>query len=611
MADLGALRLQEMLKAAYAQPAADAHAPVDAKDDAEVNALLSRRIVLGNRALYGQAIAATIALNILALAVPLFTMNVYDRVLPNNAQTTLIALAAGSAIAALFEIALKTLRASLIDVASRRADLVLSMRVFSRVLGAKLAPRAQSVGVQANTLREIETIRDFNTSVTLTALGDLPFGLLFLTMIAIIGGPLVIVPLIVIPIVLALVIVLQIPLLRMHDISFRHMAQKSAVLVETLTGLETLKGIGAEGWAASKWEKAVADQLRMSTAMRFLAGLGMNVVALGTSVATIAMIVLGVTLVGDRVITAGAVMGAMMLLGRAMGPVAQVAALLGKLHSVKLSKQALAGVMLAPQERAAHAIMLAPPTLKGGIAFEDVTFGYDPGSAPALQSVSFNIKPGERVGILGTIGSGKSTLLKLATKLHEPQTGRVLIDGLGLAGLDPAVLRARLGLLGQNSILFKGTVRENMQMHRPGASDADLIDAAEAAGAFAWIGRLPKGFDTPLGERGAGLSGGQQRSLALARALLGSPRMLLLDEPTSEMDGRSEQLVIERLSAALGDRTLLLVTHKYPMLALIDRLIVIDGGRIHHDGPKAAVLAALAGRSEKANAVPRKAGAAA
>lgn len=559
--------------------------------------LLSPQVVIANRGLYAQAIVATFALNVIALAVPLFTMNVYDRVLPNNAQSTLWALGIGAIIAVLFEFLLRTLRGSLIDVASRRADLVLSMRVYGRVLGAKLSAQAPSVGTQANTLREIETIRDFNTSVTLAALGDLPFGLVFLGMIAVIGGPLVFVPLVAVPIILAAVFLLQIPQEKLHATTFRQMAQKSSVLVETLTGIETIKASGAESWAASKWERAVADHLRMSTSMRLLGGLGMSLVGLGTSITTIVMVMLGVGLVAQGVITAGALMASMMLLGRAMGPVSQVAALAGKLHSVKLARSALQSVMAAPQERPAGSALIARSDLQGHILLEDVAFKYAEDAAPALQAVSLGIAPGEHVAILGVIGSGKSTLLKLVAKLHEPQSGRLLVDGLALSGLDPHALRHRIGYLAQDSLLFRGSIRENIVMHRPLAGDDLLMAAAEDSGALAWISRLPQGFDTVLGERGAGLSGGQKRSLCLARALLGAPPVLLLDEPTSEMDGRTEQAILARLQRVAQKRTLLLVTHKHTLLPLVERLIVLDRGRIYLDGPKAEVLQKLEAQS--------------
>ncbi|MFO1170789.1 MAG: type I secretion system permease/ATPase [Hyphomicrobiaceae bacterium] len=565
--------------------------------------LLSPQVVIANRALYGQAIIATLALNLIALAVPLFTMNVYDRVLPNNAQSTLWALGVGAIVAVVFEFILRTLRGSLIDVASRRADLVLSMRVYGRVLGAKLLPQAASVGSQANTLREIETIREFSTSVTLAALGDLPFALVFLGMIAVIGGPLVFVPLIAVPVILAAVLLLQLPQEKLHATTFRQMAQKSSVLVETLTGLETIKAAGAESWAAGKWERAVADHLRLSTAMRLLGGLGMSIVGLGTALTTIVMVMIGVGLVAQGAVTAGALMASMMLLGRAMGPVSQVAALAGRLHSVKLARSALQSVMTTPQERPVATAMIARSQLKGSILLEDVTFKYAEDAAPALQSVNLRIEPGERIAVLGVIGSGKSTLLKLLAKLYEPQSGRILIDGLALSGLDPYALRHRLGYLAQDSLLFRGNVRENIVMHRPLASDDTLMAAAEDSGALAWISRLPQGFDTALGERGAGLSGGQKRSLCLARALLGAPPVLLLDEPTSEMDGRTEQAILERLSRVAQSRTLVLVTHKHTLLPIVDRLIVLDRGRVYLDGPKAEVLQKLEAQSKPARRV--------
>jgi ATP-binding cassette, subfamily C, bacterial LapB len=564
-----------------------------AAEDAQVSALLPQRIRRSNAWLYSEALIATAVINSLALAIPLYTMNIYDRVLPTGALTTLIALSIGVGLAGLLDFVMKSVRGLLIDIASRRSDLLISMNVFSRLLGAKLTAAPSAVGVRANTLREIETIREFNTSVTLAALGDLPFALLFLVVIGIVGGPLIWVPLIAMPVVIALVLALQGPIDRMTEAAQRHMSQKSGVLVETLSGLETLKGLGAESWAATRWEKAVADQLRLSTMMRFCSGLGMGLVGFGQIASTVAMIVAGVLLVGDGTITAGALMASVMLMSRAMQPVGQVAALAGKLHSVRLARRALKGVLDAAQERAPGRSFVTLPEFQGAISFENVTLNYADGSPPALDRVSFSIAAGERVGILGAIGSGKSSLFRLATKLNEPSSGRILIDGLALASIDPASLRARIGFLSQDATLFQGTIRENLIIHRPLADDAQIIAAAEQSGALSWISRLGKGFDAPLGERGQGLSGGQKRSLALARTLIGAPRLLLLDEPTSEMDGRSEQDVVDRIKRLLPGRTLLLVTHKPATLDLVDRLIVVDQGRIMADGPKEAVLAEL------------------
>jgi ATP-binding cassette subfamily C protein LapB len=569
-------------------------------DELALSHLLSARVLAGNARLYAHAIAATVAVNLLGLAIPLFTMNVYDRVLPNNATTTLIALAAGAALAALFDLLLRTLRGYLIDVASRRSDIVTSTDLFGRVLGARLAAQGRPVGISTNTLRETETLREFNTSLTLATLGDLPFGLLFVVIMAVLAGPLALVPVIAFPVVLGVVLLIQLPLGRLARQGFERGAVKNAVLVELLSGLETIKALGAEGWAAGRHEGSAAEQLRLGAGIRLCSALGMNVVSLGQAAATIAIVVMGVPMVAGGDITAGALMASVMLLSRAMQPVSQVVALATRLHQIREAKAALKPLIEAPQERPAGAHLIVKPQIEGAIDFEGVTFGYAPDERPVLKDLSFAVAPGERIGILGAIGSGKSTILKLALKLYEPTGGRILIDRIGLAGLDPAALRMDCGYLGQDAALFRGTIRENITMHRAGASDGAVIEAARAAGALDWIARLGRGFDMMLGEGGQGLSGGQKRSLALARALLGMPRLLLLDEPTSEMDGRSEQLVIDRLKPRVAGRTLLIVTHKHATLELVDRVIVLADGQIAMDGPKEQVLAAgLAGAARR------------
>lgn len=564
--------------------------------------------IAGNQSLYMQAIIATIVVNLIALALPLYTMNVYDRVLPNGAVATLIALSIGAAIAGLFDVTLRTLRQVLLDTASRRADMTLAMRVFGRVLGAKVAPRSSSVGVQASTLREFETLREFYASMTLTAFGDIPFAILFIAVIGYVGGYLAIVPIVAFPLVLLAVLATQRPLARLNEQAFKGAANKNAVLVETLTGMETVKGLGAESWAASRWERSFAEHLRLSNAMRFYSTLGLNIVALAQTIATIAMIVLGAFLVSNGQITAGALMAAMMLLSRALSPLSQIAGLASRLHQARTAQVALQQMVEAAQEREDGAELIALPRLQGNIEFESVRFAYDQDRGAILDGVGLSIKGCERIGVIGVIGSGKSTLLKLITKLHEPGEGRVLLDGVGLSAIDPAWLRIHTGYLGQEAVLFQGSIRENLTIHRPYVSDADLLFAADAAGALDWIGRLPKGLDTRLGERGAGLSGGQKRSLALARALVGRPKLLLLDEPTSEMDSRTEARVIEKLKADLAGRTLIVVTHRPAMLELVDRLVVINSGKIVADGPKAIVLDQL---KQQAAEQTRKPGAAA
>ncbi|MEM8626937.1 MAG: ATP-binding cassette domain-containing protein [Pseudomonadota bacterium] len=555
-----------------------------------------RYIMSGNWGLLIQAIFATVAINLLGLAIPLFTMNVYDRVLPNNAITTLTALGVGAAIALIFDFTIKSLRTVLIDTAARRSDVHLSATVMSRILGAETNAMGQPVGVQMNSAREIETLREFYTSATLTVFGDLPFAILFVGVIAIIGGPLALIPLAAIPIIGLLAILSQWPLRRMMAESFQHLANKNAVLCESLQGLETIKAAGATHWISRKWEASVVDQLRLSGSIRFFSSLAPNIAGIGQGLSAIAMIVFGVALVNDGVISAGAVIASVMLLSRAMSPIAQVAALCGRMQQVAIARNAVEQLISAPQEQA-RSLDAVSPRIDGSVTFRDVSFAYHPESPAVLSGVNLKFAAGEKVGIIGAMGCGKSTLLKMLMRLHLPNTGTVLVDGIGVGAIQPAALRRQLGYMGQDSTLFRGSLRDNIVMGRLGIGDDELMAAAKASAAAEWIGTLAHGFDTIIGEGGAGLSGGQKRSLQLARALAGNPAILLLDEPTNEMDGRTERRVIDGLKTTIQNKTVLLVTHKPAALDLVDRLVVLEKGEIVANGPKAQVLAELKKRN--------------
>ena len=547
----------------------------------------------GSRRIYIEAIAATFAINVLALAMPLYTMNVYDRVLPNAASDTLWALSIGIILATLFDLLIKCLRSTFVDTASRRADVMMANFVYSRVMGARLNLRPQSVGVRANTLRELETLREFLSSATLTTFGDLPFGLLFIAMIAVIAGPLALVVLAAIPLLIGIGWLTQASMARLTARNQRQNAVRNAVAVESLVGLETIKSAGAESWAASAWERTVAESIRSSTELRHLSSFGLYVIHATQTLTQIVMVIAGFYMVAAGSITSGALIAATMLAGRAVQPLSQLAMLIARLHQTRISFDMLSEIVHASQERAPGIQLIGPESFEGALAFENVTFNYDQEAPPVLRDVSFEVRPGERVGVIGGIGSGKSTALKLMQALVETQQGRVLVDGLPVGQLDPALLRRAVRLALQDAELFRGTIRSNIALACPGASDAAVLRAAEAAGALGWIARLPRAFDTEVRERGLGLSGGQRRSVTLARALIGDPRIVLLDEPTSDMDARSEQHFIASLQTWLGKRTLIVVTHRPAMFDLVDRLIVLDQGRKLLDGPKASVIAAL------------------
>jgi ATP-binding cassette, subfamily C, bacterial LapB len=597
--------LQSRLTEEFAGSAAAApqHKPQTASQAPRSGSALTRAdFTAGHAGIYSRAVLATIAINVLALAGSLVIMNVYDRVLPNQAMETLTALTIGAMLAACFEFALRMLRGIMIDAASQETDLRVADTLFRRVVGAKLSASGGSTGVRINTMREFETLREFYTSATLTALGDLPFALLFILVIFWVAGPLVAVPLIAIPVLAAISLALHKPLARLTAESFRDTAQKNAILVETLVGLDTIKSIGAERHVEATWNTSMREHVRVGLRTRLLMALSQNAVQMTQGIATLALLAYGVILVGRGDITGGALMAATTLMARVLTPIAQGSMILGRLHHIKVAWAAIQQLADAPQERPADADFVTPLQAIQSFSFEQVRFSYAPDAPPALNDVSFSVAAGERVALIGSIGCGKSTILKLLMKLHEPQGGRILAQGLALAGIDPALLRAGIGCAEQNPVLFAGTLRMNLMLHRPEASDAQMIEACEISGALAWINRMPRGFDSRIGERGQGLSGGQRQSLALARALITNPPMLVLDEPTSDMDGRSETEIVARLGKAIAGRTLVLVTHRPALLDLVDRLIVLDAGKIVADGPKATVLEQLRRRQAAVDA---------
>ncbi|NKB50576.1 MAG: type I secretion system permease/ATPase [Alphaproteobacteria bacterium] len=557
---------------------------------------------LPNAWIYRQVLLGTVFINLFALAMPLFIMNVYDRVVPNNAVETLWALAIGVAVAGLLDFVLRGLRSYFVDIASRRSDVTLANRIFDRVLGAGLAFKGQSSGARANVLREYETLRDFFNSATLSTFGDIPFIFLFVGVIWLVAGNIALVPLLTVPIVIVVVLLTQIPLNRVIAQSFATAAEKNSVLFETLNGLETLKSLGAESWAADKWERSVAESIRTSVKSRLISSISLNIIVIAQILSAVAIMVLGVAAIHEGEITAGALIAAVILSARTIAPLGQVAGVLSQLYRARLAYKALQMLMEAPQERPAKARFVFKAELKGDVELRDLTFTYPSEKTPALKNISFKLKAGEKVAILGPIGSGKSTILKLLLKLYEPDSGSVMLDDIDASHVDPAMVRSQVGYMPQNAQLFSGTIRTNIALHAPHSGDEELVRAARQSGALEWINQRSAGFDAPVGERGDGLSGGQRQSVALARAFLRDPPVLLLDEPTSDMDSMSERVFIKQMKEQAADKTVIVVTHTPALLELVDRLIVLDRNGVQADGPKEQVMAALRRRqTEKAN----------
>jgi len=545
--------------------------------------------------LYGEVAAASVLVNLFTVLSPLFFMNVYDRVVPNKAFETFWVLAAGMALMYLFDFGLKLLRGWFIDVAGRRADMALSSALFEQVMARRLDAGTESVGMLANNVREFESLREFFTSATMTTLIDLPFVLLFIAVIALVGGwTMAAVPLVAIPIVLAMGVALQVPLRDRIRRVFRASEAKHAILIETLGAIEAVKALGAASQMQRKWEEVVDYVARESLGTRFLSSLAVNFSAWVQMMVGVGTLAVGVYLVGESHLTTGGLIACTIIAGRALAPLSTVASLLTRYHQSMSALAALNKIMDAPRERPRDRSFVHRPALGGEIRFQDVVFKYPGSELDALTGVSFAIKQGDRVGIIGRIGSGKTTLAKLLVALYQPQAGSILVDGTDIRAIDPSDLRRAVGYLPQNIALFAGSVRDNLLVGAPGADDAAILRAAAISGLMDIVNRHPKGFDLPVGERGEALSGGQRQTVALARALITNPPILVLDEPTHAMDHTAEERLKTQIQSELAGKTILIVTHRESLLSVVNTLVVMDAGKVVAVGPKDLVLQAIA-----------------
>jgi ATP-binding cassette, subfamily C, bacterial LapB len=546
-----------------------------------------------NLPLYRDVLLSAFMISLFAVALPLFIMNVYDRVVPNHAFDTLWVLAVGVAFVLVADLVARTMRGYFLDLASSRVDVKLSAYIMERVLGLRLENRPVSTGSFAANLRSFETVRDFITSATVTAFIDIPFTLVFLLVIAWIAWP------VVLPLVAGMMLVLLYALTvqrKMHELSettYRASAQRNATLIESLVGLETIKTLGAEGLMQRKWEESAAFLARTAARLRLLSTSSINSAIWTQQLVVVAVIVTGVYLIADGQLSMGGLIACTMISSRAMAPIGQAAGLLTQYHNATTALKSLNEILKNPVERPDDAKFLSRSSFQGAIEFKEVSFNYPGQEVSALRNISLRIKAGEHVGILGRVGSGKTTLHKLILGLYQPTAGAVLIDGIDLRQLDPAELRRNIGYVPQDVTLFYGTLRDNLTMGLPAADDNAVLQAAELAGLLDFVNSHPQGFDMMVGERGESLSGGQRQRVALGRALIGEPPILLLDEPTGSMDHSSEEEIKARLRTYAAGKTMIVITHRNSLLELVGRLIVIDGGRIVADGPKARVVEAL------------------
>lgn len=552
-------------------------------------------VIRENRRLYRDVIAGSVVINLFAVAMPLFVLNVYDRVVPNHATETLWVLAAGIFLVLCFDLALRLMRNAFVDLAASRADVKLSSSIMARVLGLRMEARPASTGSFAATLQSFESVRAFIGSATVVALVDLPFVLLFVGIIALIGPPLVIPLLVGIVFVLLYALAAQGKLHELSETTWRVGAQRNATLVESLSSLETVKSLRAESRLQGSWEKASAFLSRTSAQLRLVSSSVSSVALWAQHSVAVCVILIGVYQIIEGNLTQGGLIAAYLLSSRAMAPISQAAALLAQYHQASTALQSLDAVMERPVERPDGKAFIDRPVVRGEIRFDKVSLRYPEAERDALRDVSLTVEPGERVALLGRVGCGKTSLNKLLLGLYQPTAGAVTVDGVDIRQFDPLQLRRHIGYVPQDVSLFFGSLRDNIVAGggSDGVDDEALLRAIKLSGLDGLVNAHPQGVDLPVGERGQMLSGGQRQAVAIARALVHDPRILLLDEPTSAMDHASEEAFKANLKAYGQGKTLVIVTHRTSLLSLVDRIVVIDAGKVVADGPRDKVVEAL------------------
>lgn len=548
--------------------------------------------ISANRATYFKVALAAAVINLFGLVTSLFTMTVYDRVVPNEAFESLMALSIGLAIILVFDFVLRILRSYFVDFAGADIDRDVGERVFDRLLKIRMDSRRGSTGALTGMMRELETLRDFFASASITALVDVPFIVLTLVVIALIGGPIVYVPLAMIPLVVLAGLATRPSLDRLSARAMNGSLFKQGVLVESIGALEMVKSTGATPMLRQRWLRALDEHADSSLRQRLVSSIAVTVATTINTASYAGVVIVGVFLIADARLTMGGLVACSILSGRAVQPLATIAGLLSRLSTVKIAYNQIEAMMQQPSEDRSQR-PLRVRAIEGHVELRGVSFTYPGKPEKALDSIDLSIAPGEHVALIGRVGSGKSTIARLILGLYEPQEGIVLIDGNDIRQLAPDELRARIGAVIQETALLSGTVRENILLDRPGFDDEEMLRAARLSGTHRFMGGIVNGYDLVLADRGEGLSGGQRQSITIARAVVGKPSIYLFDEPTSAMDTGSEAELIQRLREEAAGRTLVLVTHRPSLLALVDRIVIVEGGRIARDGPRDKIMADL------------------
>lgn len=559
--------------------------------------------VLDNWSVYRDVMIASFVANLLAIITALFSMQVYDRVVPNHAFDTLWILASGVGIGIVLEILLRIMRASLIDVSGRDLDLRLSTQLFDQVSNLRLAHQPKSTGVFANQVRDFAVVREFFTSGTVTALCDIPFVIIFICVLAYLGGPvLALVALISVALTVAPGLIMQRRLGQASRESIREASALNGLLLETVSNLETVKAARAEGRLQRAYAQLTATMATSAVQTRHLTNVITQVVSSVQKFSYAAVIIVGVYLINSGSLTVGGLIACTILSSRTLMPMGQVAGLLSRWQHVRAAMEGLDNIMKMPVERPADRDYVRAPNIGGSYRLEEVSYRHDPDAAPSVIIPALTVAKGEKISLLGGNGAGKSTLLRLLAGLTDPQEGAVLVDNLALSQIDPIDRRRQIGYLPQNVALFQGTLRDNLLLDHGLHSDDELLAALDAVGLGTYVRRHARGLDLQI-HSNANVSGGQKQAIGLARVLLQDPRIVLLDEPTSAFDHVTEEKVISFMRSWLEGRTAIISTHKRELLGLTRRAIVMKDGRIVRDGDLLQILNAARANKVQQGAV--------
>ena len=543
---------------------------------------------------YFESMLATVIANVLTLASIFFTMNVYNRVVPTQAYTSLWTLAIGTAIAALLEFVMRWLKARLVDLGGKKADLAINATLLREIMAIRLEHRPQSAGIFASSMRDFESLRDFFSSASLVLVADLPFVLMFLALIAVIGGPIVWLPALAVPVLLIAGLLAQKPLMKAMKQNMKESGDKQSVLVEAVLNMELLKAHNAESYLQRRWENANLAGSDSYKQMRSLTNLIMGMSATIQQLVTVGMVVVGVYMIHANQLTLGGLIACVMLEGRALSPLSGVMSLASRYQQAKTSLETLDGLMKRPRDRAHDRSYIAPESIDGQLEAQELEFAYpSEHKIPVIKKLSMQVPAGQKVALLGRIGSGKSTLLRLMAGLYTPGAGSIRLDGVELQQIEPSEIRHRIGYVGQDPQLFMGTLRENLILSDSWITDARITEVLKTLQMYDMVAAHPLGLDMPISEAGGGLSGGQRQLLAIARMMLRNPRIVFMDEPTASMDQNTEARVITVIKTWLKDKTLLVSTHRPQLLEWVDEIAVIDAGQCVAKGPKQQMIEML------------------